>query len=492
MAGAVVAIVKTVADRILFALLTGVWMVLAGQHAGAELRALRRARRRRPRRRYVIARSREREHLEARLAETRLQLLGMQLQPHFLFNTLNTIAEMVHEDPDKADTMIAGLSDLLRRSLDLGTVQQISLSEEIDLVRRYLEIQNARFGDRLQVRLSIDDGALDARVPALLLQPLVENAIQARPRRADRRGVDRHRRALGRRDAHDRGDRRRRRERRHHHRTGAGRAGQHAGAARSPVTDRRAARADARGRPGARVTVRIPARSEGGEGTRADRRRRGAGAATDRWLLAAEPGDQLAASACGDGDSALALIARERPDLVFLDVQMPGMDGFEVLERLGGQLPAVIFVTAHDGYALRAFEVHALDYLLKPFDADRFHRALEHGRAQVEHRAEEGGNRLAGLLEQLARERMGTGFGDAGHAPAAQPARRYLDWVMVKVRSKVEFLRTADIDWIEAEGNYVRLHVGKKAYLVREKIGTLEERLDPDRFLRVHRDGPQP
>ena len=97
-------------------------------------------------------RSREREHLEARLAETRLQLLSMQLQPHFLFNTLNTIAEMVHEDPDKADTMIAGLSDLLRRTLDLGAVQEIPLAEEIDLVSRYLDIQKARFGDRLRVR----------------------------------------------------------------------------------------------------------------------------------------------------------------------------------------------------------------------------------------------------------------------------------------------------------------------------------------------------
>ncbi|HYH81379.1 MAG TPA: LytTR family DNA-binding domain-containing protein [Longimicrobium sp.] len=189
---------------------------------------------------------------------------------------------------------------------------------------------------------------------------------------------------------------------------------------------------------------------------------------------------------CETGSQAVDAIRETRPDLVFLDVQMPGMDGFEVLERLEGELPAVIFVTAHDGYALRAFEVHALDYLLKPFDADRFHRALEHGRAQVEHRAEEGGNRLAKLLEQLARERMGTGFGgDPAPAPAAP--RRYLDWVMVKVRDKVEFLRTADIDWVEAEGNYVRLHVAKKGYLVREKIGALEERLDPDRFLRVHR-----
>jgi two-component system, LytTR family, sensor kinase len=123
-------------------------------------------------------RSREREQLEARLAETRLQLLGMQLQPHFLFNTLNTIAEMVHEDPDKADTMIAGLSDLLRRTLDLGAVQEITLGEEIALVSQYLDIQKARFGDRLRVRLTIADDTRGLLVPALLLQPLVENAIR--------------------------------------------------------------------------------------------------------------------------------------------------------------------------------------------------------------------------------------------------------------------------------------------------------------------------
>jgi LytS/YehU family sensor histidine kinase len=104
-------------------------------------------------------------------------MLNMQLQPHFLFNTLNTIAEMVHEDPDKADAMIAGLSDLLRRSLDLGAAPDVTLAEEIDLVTRYLDIQRARFGDRLQVRIAIDGAAADARVPALLLQPLVENAI---------------------------------------------------------------------------------------------------------------------------------------------------------------------------------------------------------------------------------------------------------------------------------------------------------------------------
>ena len=181
---------------------------------------------------------------------------------------------------------------------------------------------------------------------------------------------------------------------------------------------------------------------------------------------------------CETGANAVEAIRETRPDLVFLDVQMPELDGFEVLERVGGELPAVVFVTAHDRYALRAFEVHALDYLLKPFDVERFNRALERGRSQVARQGEEAQAGLAALLEQLARDR--------GPAPAPRP-RRWLDWVMVKTRGRVEFVRTADIDWIEAEGNYVRLHAGKKGWLVREKIGALEERLDPEAFLRVHR-----
>ena len=182
---------------------------------------------------------------------------------------------------------------------------------------------------------------------------------------------------------------------------------------------------------------------------------------------------------CETGAEAVAAIRETHPDLVFLDVQMPELDGFEVLERVGGELPAVVFVTAHDRYALRAFEVHALDYLLKPFDVERFNQALARGRTQVERQGEGASAGLAALLEQLARER--------GYAQPAPRARRWMDRVMVKARGRVEFVRTADIDWIEAEGNYVRLHAGKKAWLVREKIGALEERLDPDTFLRVHR-----
>jgi len=175
--GAAVAVVVTASARAVLAWLTGMWTYWLVSTFALEF--------------FVYAaivaaahgvgyyqRSREHEHLEARLAETRLQLLGVQLQPHFLFNTLNTIAELVHHDPEAADYMIAGLSDLLRRSLDLGHTQEIPLATELDLLSRYLDIQKARFGDRLQVRMTIDERAREAVVPVLLLQPLVENAIR--------------------------------------------------------------------------------------------------------------------------------------------------------------------------------------------------------------------------------------------------------------------------------------------------------------------------
>jgi len=176
-AGTVIAAGKTIADREIFALLTGFRTYLLLSTAALQFTV------------YVAVvagahgieyyrRSREREQLEARLAETRLQLLSMQLQPHFLFNTLNTIAELVHEDAEAADRMIAGLSGLLRRTLELGDIQEITLDDELDVLSLYLDIQRIRFGDRLHVDIDVADDVRDARVPALLLQPLVENAIR--------------------------------------------------------------------------------------------------------------------------------------------------------------------------------------------------------------------------------------------------------------------------------------------------------------------------
>jgi signal transduction histidine kinase len=176
-AGTALAVVKTAAERAIFAWLTGFWTYWLISTLALQL--------------FVYAaivavaygleyyrRSRHHELLEARLAETRLQLLTLQLQPHFLFNTLNTIAEMVHEDPDKADAMITSLSNLLRRALELGSTQEISFDRELDLLDQYLAIQRSRFGDRLQVTCHIASPTRTAAVPVLVLQPLVENAIQ--------------------------------------------------------------------------------------------------------------------------------------------------------------------------------------------------------------------------------------------------------------------------------------------------------------------------
>jgi two-component system LytT family sensor kinase len=177
LAGTALAVVKAAAERAAFAWLTGVWTywlvstlalqffvycaVVVAAHSAV-----------------YYDRGRERDQLAARLADARLQLLSMQLQPHFLFNTLNTIAELVHGDADVADRMITGLSDLLRRTLELGPTQEIPLAAELDLLQCYLDIQHARFGDRLRVDIDVDGDARDAAVPVLLLQPLVENAIR--------------------------------------------------------------------------------------------------------------------------------------------------------------------------------------------------------------------------------------------------------------------------------------------------------------------------
>jgi two-component system LytT family response regulator len=174
---------------------------------------------------------------------------------------------------------------------------------------------------------------------------------------------------------------------------------------------------------------------------------------------------------CGDGQAALAAVAELAPDLLFLDVQMPALDGFGLLEALGpGRLPAVVFVTAYDRYALRAFEVHALDYLLKPFDRDRFRKALDRARAQLAAAGRGAADpRLLALLEDT------------------RGARRPLERLVVKSAGRVFFLRTEEIDWIEAAGNYVRLHAGADTHLLRDTMNGLEARLDPQRFLRVHR-----
>lgn len=179
---------------------------------------------------------------------------------------------------------------------------------------------------------------------------------------------------------------------------------------------------------------------------------------------------------CSDGGQAVSAIQRHSPDLVFLDVQMPGCDGFEVIRSIGpDRMPTVVFVTAYDEYALQAFEVHALDYLLKPFGRERFQQTLRHAREALERRhAGDLGRRLLALVHGARAEPL----------PLGPPQ---VERLVVKSGGRVFFLRTDDIDWIEAAGNYVRLHLGTESHLFRETMNRMESRLDPRRFTRIHR-----
>ncbi|MEP7009707.1 MAG: response regulator [Acidobacteriota bacterium] len=187
-------------------------------------------------------------------------------------------------------------------------------------------------------------------------------------------------------------------------------------------------------------------------------------------LLNAEE-DVVLIGQCCDGAEAVVALRELEPDVVFLDVRMPELDGFGVIEEISpDRMPAVVFVTAYDEHALRAFEVHAIDYLLKPYDRERFRAALARVRAQVEHRTvDELRRQLAALLVTTQTDRK-------------RPER-----LVVKTAGRVQFLKVDDLDWIDAAGNYVRLNAHGKSHLLRETMAGIEDRLDPGRFVRIHR-----
>jgi two-component system LytT family response regulator len=208
-------------------------------------------------------------------------------------------------------------------------------------------------------------------------------------------------------------------------------------------------------------------------------------------LLADDP-QVVVVGQAGTGLEAARLIEQQRPELVFLDIQMPELDGFGALAQLGGgHAPVVVFVTAHDQHALHAFDVHAIDYLLKPFSNERFGEALSHAKTSVRQR------RAGEIIEQFAaviddsldeqEQRTTTGASVATAAPAEPPTPRHADRIMVRTTNQVVFVRVQDVDWIEADDYYAKLHVGGRAYLIRETMQSLESRLDPRRFVRVHR-----
>ena len=189
-----------------------------------------------------------------------------------------------------------------------------------------------------------------------------------------------------------------------------------------------------------------------------------------RKLLEGDPDVEVVGESV-DGNETVAAVRQKNPDLLFLDIQMPMLDGFGVLEALGvGKMPATIFVTAYDRYAIKAFDVHALDYLLKPFDRDRFRKALQRAKSYLGRpQPPEVGKKLNSLLSEVRQD------------------RKPLERVVIKSASRVFFLRTEEIDWIEAAGNYLRLHIGKEFHLLRETMNSFEAKLDLSLFVRIHR-----
>lgn len=189
-----------------------------------------------------------------------------------------------------------------------------------------------------------------------------------------------------------------------------------------------------------------------------------------RRMLTRDPEVEILGD-CANGREAIDAICAHNPELVFLDIQMPEVDGFDVLTSIPpAELPFVIFVTAYDQYALRAFEVSAVDYLVKPFDRRRFEKALQRAKTRlVTARGSDVNQQTLALLEEL------------------KARSSHIERLVIKAGGRAFFLKTDEIDWIEAEGKYVRLHVGKESYLLREAIGNIEGQLDPKKFPRIHR-----
>ena len=192
--------------------------------------------------------------------------------------------------------------------------------------------------------------------------------------------------------------------------------------------------------------------------------------------LVEETGEATVVAACAGGRDAVERTIAAQPDIVFLDVQMPDLDGFGVLRELAGKVsPAIVFVTAFDQYAVRAFEVHAVDYLLKPFDTARFREAFGRARERLTSRARGiDAERIRALLSEYV-------------TSVHEAATRSLDRVAVRVDGVLRGVRTADVDWWETDGNYLRLHVGGVSHLIRATASSIEPQLDPRAFIRIHR-----
>lgn len=205
-------------------------------------------------------------------------------------------------------------------------------------------------------------------------------------------------------------------------------------------------------------------------------------------MLSDDPEMEVIAE-CRNGKEAVSAIRGQSPDVVFLDIQMPEMDGFQVIEEVGAmQMPVTIFVTAYDKHALRAFEAHALDYLLKPFDYDRFNTALQRAKAFV--RQQKLGEISESLFAMLQDMRLKTGesLSEADTKKTDKTTHKApIDRVVIKSSGRIYFLKTEEIDWVEGAGDNLTLHSGSQTHLIRETMGNFHAKLDSQKFLRIHR-----
>ena len=190
-----------------------------------------------------------------------------------------------------------------------------------------------------------------------------------------------------------------------------------------------------------------------------------------RFLVGEEAGVQVVAE-CESGGQTIEALHNHKPDLLLIDIRMPDMDGFDVLERIpADEMPVIVFTTAYDQFAIRAFEAQALDYLLKPFEQERLHNAIERTKAELLKSRHLG--LTTHILNLLAKK--------------TEPRVQSEDRMVIRAGGKIVFLDVKEIDWVEAAANYVKVNVGKDHYLLREGIGSMAERLDPERFVRIHR-----
>ena len=411
-----------------------------------------------------LEQQRQREsELRALAQQAELRALRAQLRPHFIFNVLNSIYGLIPVSPDKAQRMVERVAELIRDTLDVTDQKFIPLEQELALIDRYLEVEAERLGDRLTVEKDVAPASGEWLVPPLILQPLVENAIKHGIARRTEPGLIRI-------SAQP---------------EGATLVVRIANTAAERVTTAR----DGKGMWITRNRLETTYGSTGGveltkkggfmEVTVTGTGGRGMSADIKVLIVDDEPPSRKMLSSYADrhpgiarrsvaesGRAAVEAIERDPPDIVLLDIEMPELDGFGVLaevERRGLDGPMIVFVTAYERYAVRAFDIHAVDYLLKPVSYERFETAIDRCLAG----APKPLTPVQGLLE------------DALYYP---PQR-----LLIRDRGRITPVAVDDVDWVEANGDYVNVHVGPQSYLLERGLSEMADLLGRRGFARVHR-----